>query len=109
MRVVAFVPDLMDRSRFSALPKTVTTDFVALADLAAQSATADVVVVDLSRAGALDEVASLKRQAGRRLIGFGSHIDRDGLDAAKAVDGLEVLPRSRFFTRLREIVASESH
>ncbi|MGH9186111.1 MAG: hypothetical protein ACRD0U_09905 [Acidimicrobiales bacterium] len=94
MNIVAFAPDLMDQSRIrSALGETVT--FVRRAtDLA--GATADVVLVDLSRPGALDAAATV----GARTIGFGPHVDAALLEQARAAGCDEVLPRSRFFPRL---------
>ena len=94
--MAAFVPDLMDRSRLAGLG----VEFVAApADLAGTGA--DVVVVDLGRPGVLDALPGL---AGRRTIGFGSHVDRAVLDAARAAGCAEVMPRSEFFRRARELL-----
>ncbi len=96
-RVAAYVPDLMDRSRLARVEGVV---FVAdPAQLAAVDA--DVVVVDLSRPGVLEAVAGLE---GARTIGFGSHVDRELLDSARAAGCSEVLPRSRFFARLDQLL-----
>ena len=101
--VVAYVPDLMDRSKVSAAASDVR--FVprpeALADAAA---TADLVVVDLSRPGVMDalvEVAAL----GVRVIGFGSHVDRDVLDEARSAGCSQVLARSAFFGQIDQLLA----
>ena len=92
----AFVPDLMDRSRLAGLD----VEFVATpADLAATAS--EVVVLDLGRPGVLDALPSL---AGRRTIGFGSHVDRELLDAARTAGCDEVMPRSEFFRRARELL-----
>lgn len=88
-RVAAYVPDLMDRSRLSSLPDV--TFVGSPGELV--GAHAEVIVVDLARAGVLDVLPSLQ---GRRVVAFGSHVDTDLLDAARAA-GAEVLPRSRFF------------
>jgi hypothetical protein len=89
--VVAFVPDLMDRSRLSAALADVR--FVrAAGDLV--DAGAAVVVVDLGRPGVVDV---LPRLGGARVVGFGSHVDRATLDAAKAAGCDVVLARSAFF------------
>ena len=97
--VVAYVPDLMDRSRLAGIDVT----FVASPDaLAAASASADVVVVDLGRPGALEMLPSITG----RVIGFGSHVDAELLDAARAAGCDEVLPRSKFFARARELLAA---
>jgi len=50
-------------------------------------------VVDLSRPGVLQ---ILPRLTGRRVVGFGSHVDRATLEAAEAA-GCQALPRSQFF------------
>ena len=95
-RVVAVVPDLMDRSRLSAPGCEVT--HVAPGALAAAvadpSAPVDLVVVDLSRPGVLDRVADLDVA----VVGFAPHVDDALLDQARAV-GVEALPRSAFFRR----------
>lgn len=105
-RVLAFVPDLMDRSRLSGTLGIEVRFVGAPAELAEQSTTwsADVVVVDLARPGVL-EILREGVIAGR-VIGFGSHVDTDTLDAARAAGCSQVLPRSRFFARLAEVLAS---
>jgi hypothetical protein len=87
--VAAYVPDLMDRSKLSDAGVSFVRTPEELIDM-----DADVVVVDLSRPRVLD---ILPRLAGRRVIGFGSHVDTELLDAAKAAGCTEVLTRSRFF------------
>jgi hypothetical protein len=88
--IVAYVPDLMDRSKVAAAAPAVT--FVTSPGELA-TAQADVVVLDLSRPGVLD-VLPLPRPA--RVVGFASHVDTATLDAARN-HGVLVLPRSRFF------------
>lgn len=97
-RVAAYVPDLMDRSKLAAAGDV--TFVSAPSDLAEVGA--DVVVVDLSRPGVLEALPDL---AGARTVGFGSHVDRELLAAARAAGCDEVLPRSRFFARLGELLA----
>jgi hypothetical protein len=97
--VVAFVPDLMDRSRLSAAGEVT---FVSRAsDLAAAATGATLVVVDLSRPGALDAVASV----GAPVIGFAPHVEDELLAAGLAAGCDQVLPRSAFFRRLPELLA----
>ena len=99
-RVAAYVPDLMDRSRLTGVGQVT---FVATpGDLAAVEA--DVVVVDLSRPGVLDAVGGL---GGVRTIGFGSHVDTELLEAARAAGVDEVLPRSRFFARVSQLLGGK--
>jgi len=101
--VVAYVPDLMDRSKVAAA--AAAARFVARPDeLATAAATADLVVVDLSRPGVIDalvDVAAL----GVRVIGFGSHVDRDLLDEARAAGCSQVLARSAFFAQISTLLA----
>jgi len=102
MTVIAFVPDLMDRSKVAAVARTAR--FVGSpADLAPACGPGDVVVVDLGRPGVLDVLPSLAA-TGARVIGFGSHVDRPLLDAARAAGCAEVMARSAFFARLRDLV-----
>ena len=96
-RVVAYVPDLMDRSKVAAVGDVTFVDSPhALID-----APGDVVVVDLMRSGVLDVLPALE---GRRVIGFGRHTERALLEAAGAAGCDEVLPRSSFFGRLDELL-----
>jgi hypothetical protein len=102
MTVVAYVPDLMDRSRLSAA--TADVRFVSSASaLEAASAPGDVVVVDLSRSGVLDALSGL---TDRRVIGFGSHVERELLTAARSAGCAEVLTRSAFFGGLPGVLDS---
>ena len=97
-RVVAFVPDLMDRSRMSApgVEVAFVHDLEGLAD-----AHADLVVVDLARPGAIEALGAV---AGRK-VGFVAHVDEATTAAALAAGCDEVLPRSRFFGQFAELVA----
>jgi len=92
------VPDLMDRSKVAAVAPgaIVVTAVDALA-----AGEGDLVVLDLSRTGA-DVVGALVA-SGARVIGFASHADREGIDAARAA-GCEVYTRSAFFGRARELL-----
>ncbi len=96
-RVAAYVPELMDRSKLAAVGDV---SFVATpAELS--TVAADVVVVDLSRPGVLEVLGEL---GGVRTVGFGSHVDEELLAAARAAGCKEVLPRSRFFARLPDLL-----
>jgi len=91
VRVVAFVADLMDRSRIAvAVPDTeFANDVTAAHD-------ADVVLVDLPRFASL--VGAVRTEAPTaRIVAFGAHVDTATL--AQAVDdGADVaMPRSQFF------------
>ncbi len=84
--MAGYVPDLMDRSKLRGVRFVRRPEELVEADEA-------LVVVDLSRPGVLE---LLPRLAGRRVVGFGSHVDRATLDAAAAV-GCQALARSLFF------------
>ena len=81
-----YVPDLMDRSKLAGVRFVRLPEDLLDADEA-------MVVVDLSRPGVLE---ILPRLAGRRVVGFGSHVDRDTLEFAQAA-GCQALPRSQLF------------
>jgi len=119
-RVLAFVPDLMDRSKVAAaggdrVVFVATTTALAAAlgpgapvDAGADggSGPVDLVVVDLSRPGVLDALGRRTPLEPRpRVVGFGSHVDRDLLDAARSAGCDEVLARSAFFGRLGDLLA----
>ena len=97
--IVAYVPDLMDRSKVAAAGDCV---FVSKpGDLAALCPAADVVVVDLTKPGVVDVLADLDA----RIIGFANHTSRDVMAAARAAGCEQVLARSDFFARIDELLA----
>jgi hypothetical protein len=100
--VVAYVPDLMDRSKVrAAFPGAVLVNRPA--DLAgAVDADTGLVLLDLSRPGVLEAVTALAARPDRptaRLVGFASHVDEPTLEAARRA-GVDALARSVFFRRL---------
>ncbi|HZN15490.1 MAG TPA: hypothetical protein VFB78_14555 [Acidimicrobiales bacterium] len=95
--IVAYVPDLMDRSKVAAAGDV--TFVTRPADLAAHGDAT--VIVDLSRPDVLDVLPTI---GSARIIGFASHVDHDLMDAARAAGCTEVLPRSAFFGRLAELM-----
>ena len=99
MTALAYVPDLMDRSRLGGLDVT----FVARPEELTAAQAGDLVVVDLGRPGVLDALGGLAQ--GVRTIGFGSHVDRELLDDARAAGCDDVLARSEFFRRAHELLA----
>ncbi len=102
MTVIAYAPDLMDRSKLSAADPDVS--FVSRpGDLAAAADGADLVVVDLGRPAVFEVLAEVTGVA--RVIGFGSHVDRATLERAQAA-GCEAMPRSQFFRSLGELLSS---
>lgn len=102
--VVAYVPDLMDRSKVSAAAGSAVRFVRQPGELAAAAVTADVVVVDLGRPGVIEALADVAA-LGVRVIGFGSHVDREALDDARAAGCSQVLARSAFFAQLPALLA----
>lgn len=98
-RVVALVPDLMDRSKLARLGEVEVVHVRRAEELVATAAAGDLVVVDLSRPGVLD---ALRAGVPGTVVGFASHVDTDLIAAARAAGCAEVLPRSAFFARLAD-------
>ncbi len=108
-RVVAFVPDLMDRSKVAAVLGDRGRFASSPAALVEAAAEADLAVIDLDRLvasggdDALDAVAEVAARAGR-VIGFASHVERERLEEARALGCDQVLARSAFFTLLADLL-----
>ncbi|MCA1693138.1 MAG: hypothetical protein LC733_13455 [Actinobacteria bacterium] len=81
-RVVAYVPDLLDRSKVAAAGE----------------------VTFVSRPDALAEAAAALPGIGIPVIAFANHTRRDLMDAAAAGGGAEVMARSAFFARIEELL-----
>lgn len=92
-----YVPDLMDRSKLRGIRFVRRPEDL----LAAEEA---LLVVDLSRPGVLEVLPQL---AGRRVVGFGSHVDRTTLDAARAA-GCQAMPRSELFRKWPDLPPPEA-
>ncbi len=95
--VAAYTPDLMDRSKISAA--LAGRRFVTRPEALVGLAGVDVVVVDLSKKGVLEALPDIVA-GGARVLGYGSHVDHELLAAAEEAGVGDVLPRSRFFSRL---------
>ena len=89
-KVVAFVPNLMDRSKF-----TDSVTFVTTGD-EARRAQPDQIFVDLDRCSDISQF----RFEGPEVIGFGPHVDSELARQAKEAGYDEVVTRSVFFNRL---------
>jgi len=98
-RILAYVPDLIDRSKVAAAGDCVFAS--SPADLAELCPSADLVVVDLTKPGVVEVLGDLDA----RVIGFANHTSRDAMDAARAAGCEQVLPRSDFFARIDELLA----
>ena len=91
MAVVAYVTDLMDRSKVQS-----AVDGVSFARDPAAAAAADVIVVDLARFG--DAVGAIRAAApDARIVAFGPHVDDELLERAWAAGADVVMARSQFF------------
>ena len=67
-----------------------------------QMVQADLVVVDLAR---VDDLTAVRRAAPHsRIIAFGPHVDDAALEAARDAGIDEVIPRSKFFRQLNELL-----
>ena len=97
--ILAFVLDLMDRSRITAALDDVR--FVRTVDQTVEPVPT-VVIVDLSRyAGVVPEVRAAWPHS--TVVGFGPHVDDAAMEAARADGADRVLARSVFF---RDITAA---
>ena len=98
-RIVAYVPDLMDRSKVAAAAAADDVTFVAApADLAGKEA--DLVVVDATRPGVVEAIGAVDAP----VIAFSKHTNREAMDAALAAGADQVLARSAFFARLDDLL-----
>lgn len=94
--VLAYVPDLMDRSKVAAVEGvTIVARPEMLVD-----AEADVVVVDLTRPGVMEVLPHLRG----RVVGFANHTNRELMQAARDA-GCEVMARSAFFADIVGIIS----
>jgi len=99
MRVVAFVPDLMDRSRIASVAED--AKFVdSVAALVSAAPEADIVLVDLSRDGVIDALGQVHCH---RIVGFTNHTDKAAMKAAAAAHAVP-MARSDFFINLEDLL-----
>ncbi len=91
MRTIAFVRDLMDRSKIQG-----TLPDVLFASAVDDAEDADAIVVDLATHA--DLVAELRAKAPHaRIVGYGAHVDVAALQRAVDDGADRALPRSQFF------------
>lgn len=105
-RILAYVPDLMDRSKVAAAGGARVVFVPTPIQLAETVAAGDLVLVDLTRAGVLEALPVVVERASEgprgRVIGFANHVERPTMEAAEAAGCHVVLARSAFFSRLPE-------
>ncbi len=100
--------DLMDRSKVTAAAEAAGTDLAvwrnpgAVEDGLAGS-TPRIALVDLTHPAALEVIARIAG-AGVKVVAYGPHVDGAALEAATEAGAAESLPRSRFFTRLPQLL-----
>lgn len=109
--IVAYVPDLMDRSKLSTV--AAITFVTSPEQLAEKAADATIVIVDLTRPGVLESLEGIRGATaapdsgtGARVIGFANHTRRELMEAARAAGCDQVLARSAFFSRLDQLLGS---
>lgn len=109
LRALALVPDLMDRSRIEPIAASAGARLVVVTtvdEIRSMSGQPwDLVLVDLDAPDALSVLAGLP---GARTVGFGSHVDRNRLAAARGAGCSEVVSRSALFRRLRALLEQGS-
>ncbi|MCU1492433.1 MAG: response regulator receiver protein [Acidimicrobiaceae bacterium] len=107
-RIVALVPDMIDRSRVAAAASAAGRELVVVreaSDLVGRvGEDTDLVLLDLARPGVLEVLADLE---GTRTIGFASHVDRDLIRRARAAGCGKVLARSAFFSGLGALLSDD--
>jgi hypothetical protein len=105
IRIVAYVPDLMDRSKVAAAaPEATFCHAPAELVATAREQGAVLAVVDLSRDGVLDAVSELAA-TGVASVGFGSHVEGDLLERARRAGCDRVLTRAAFFRQTGEVLS----
>jgi hypothetical protein len=105
LRVAALVPDLMDRSRIEPIAASAGVSLTFVADVGGLRAPDghpwDLVILDL---GAPNALTAVPEPSSARTVGFGSHVDREQLAAARRAGCSEVVSRSVFFRRLKALL-----
>jgi DNA-binding response OmpR family regulator len=99
--------DLLDSSRIAGHVRAVGMEAVTCRDanavLLALGRQPALALLDLHNPGlAIETIVPALREAGARVVGFGSHVDVARLKGARAAGCDEVLPRSAFFEGLDE-------
>lgn len=97
--------DLMDRSKVQSVAEELGFELVVARNPAAVEAALErrpvVAFVDVTHPAADDAIRSLSAVTSRT-IGFGPHVDDVALIRAKTLGAADAVPRSRFFTHLRD-------
>jgi hypothetical protein len=104
VRIVAYTPDLMDRSKISAAASAASHEltYAGTPEALVGLAGVDAVIVDLSKKGAVDVLADIAAGSAR-VLAYASHVDIPRLSPTLPAD-VDVLPRSKFFGSLSELL-----
>lgn len=104
--IAAFVDDLLFRSKIRAVASHTGAAVSFLRDPSdAALAGAELVIVDLDAATAVEAIAALaSAQPGLRIIGFVSHVHAERIREARAAGPVEVMARSAFVNALPELL-----
>jgi DNA-binding NtrC family response regulator len=103
-RVAVVTADIFDKTRIEEAVRRVGFKPVSLTNSAAvEKALAEsvpgIALVDL-RVGEAERIIELLAAAGVEVTAFGAHVDKAGLERARAAGAIEAVPRSFFFSRL---------
>lgn len=101
--------DLMDRSKVAAVAEAAGLELAVwrnpgAVDAGLDAGTPAVALVDLNHPAAIEIIGRLAG-VGVRVVAFGPHVDTEALRAAERAGAGEVMPRSRFFARLSDLLS----
>lgn len=103
--IAALVADLMFAARVRGAAAGARTVHDGRALLPFLGPSTRLVLIDLHARGALDAVGAARRAAaGATVVAFGSHVETDALQAARAAGADRVLARSAFVRELPSLV-----
>ncbi len=103
--VLVLCRDLLFQSRITATARESGVAVMTIRNPDALTGVAGrLLIVDLNQAGTIEAAGAWRTAAGRKVIGFVSHVDAATATAAKAAGVDRVMARSAFVTHLAEIL-----
>ena len=106
MPILALVRDLMFSSRISATARAIHCQVKIIRDPAQLAhETANLLIVDLNLAGAVEAAAAWKTGPGRQVAGFVSHVDAETITKARGLGIERVMARRHFVEVLPTLLA----
>ena len=106
--VLIMVRDLLFSSRITATAKSANIPFKVIRDPAKLAGEpGDRLIVDLNQPQTIPAAADWRKQSGRPVIGFVSHVDADTIAQAKAAGLDKVMARSQFVQQLESLLAEK--